>query len=524
MIDRDKLLALESATGKLITEFRLPPIDGIEIMEFGHIMVSGDYLVATIDPQIFDDGEIGRENWNATSSNILVVLNRHDGNLIWTKKAEMGFRHNAITAGNGRLYLVDGLSDGAIDLLKRRGHEPEMTMSVIAVNIGSGETIWEKKEGVFGTWLGYYEDKDILIQAGRHGGLVNLDDEPRNPMIAHCGETGEVLWEYNNDYNGPLGLHPDMIIMSPNTRTLGGQAIEPLTGNIFQTEHPITGTKYDWSYQRYYGCGLINASRHLITFRSGTAGYADLLNFGGTGNFGGFRSGCTNNLVVADGILNAADYTRTCTCAYPLQTSVGLVHMPDAGVEMWTLNRLERGEATIQSLGINFGAQGNRWEDGVLWLEYPKVYAAGPDLPIKIESSSLEWFRHHATWIEKRDEQYDWVASYGVKGITSISVDLVPEGSQDEKSYTVALYFAEPEELSAGDRVFDVSLQGEKVLENFDIVRESGGSKRVLKKMFHGVKVDNILNIGFSNIINSAVISGVEIVSDGQPASFSESY
>ena len=43
----------------------------------------------------------------------------------------------------------------------------------------------------------------------------------------------------------------------------------------------------------------------MLTFRSGAAGYYDLLNDGGTGNFGGFKSGCTSNLVVANGVLNA---------------------------------------------------------------------------------------------------------------------------------------------------------------------------------------------------------------------------
>ena len=37
----------------------------------------------------------------------------------------------------------------------------------------------------------------------------------------------------------------------------------------------------------------------------------DLLTEAGTGNLGGFRSGCTSHLVVAVGVLNAPDSTRT---------------------------------------------------------------------------------------------------------------------------------------------------------------------------------------------------------------------
>ena len=41
--------------------------------------------------------------------------------------------------------------------------------------------------------------------------------------------------------------------------------------------------------------------------------------------------------------------------------------------------------------------------------------------------------------------------------------------------YTVRLVFAEPEHLQAGDRMFDVKLQGKQVLAAFDICREAGG-------------------------------------------------
>ena len=298
----------------------------------------------------------------------------------------------------------------------------------------------------------------------------------------------------------------------------GEPALNPYTGDYILREHPLTGEEYNWNWHKYYGCGTMNSSKYLIMFRSGTAGYTDLLNFGGTGNLGGFRAGCTNSMVAADGVLNAPDYTRTCTCSYPLQTSVGMVHMPQAGIEMWTLNRLGMGSGPLRSLGINFAGQGNRREDGVLWLEYPKVYAAGPDMPVKIESNSHEWFRNHATWIENGDEKYNWVASYGAKGITSISADLVPEGSHGEKFYNVTLYFAEPEDLAVGERVFDVYMQGEKVIENFDIVKETGGFRRVLRKEFSGIKVDSALRIDFTNGTMAPVISGVEIVMDEDTA------
>ncbi len=72
------------------------------------------------------------------------------------------------------------------------------------------------------------------------------------------------------------------------------------------------------------------------------------------GNFGGFKSGCSINLVAADDVLNAPDYTRTCICSYQNQTSLALVHMPD--VEIWSFDTITWDGAPIKQVGINFGA------------------------------------------------------------------------------------------------------------------------------------------------------------------------
>ena len=511
VITGDRILSLDASTGEVSGEFGLPVIPGIETNEFGHIMVSGDYIIATADPQVFDEGLPGKENnWNATSSSTLLVMDRHSGKLAWYKRAQKGFRHNAIAAKPGRLFVVDGLSEGVMEILMRRGLTEEMNSELMALDISTGDIIWSLDDNVFGTWLGLYEDKNILLQGGRFGQRRPLADEPNERLTAHNSLTGEILWDINVKYSGPLGLHPEMIISGRP----GEPAFDPYTGEFILKDHPLTGEEYRWDWHKYYGCGTMNTSRYLIMFRSGTAGYTDLKDFGGTSNLGGFRAGCTNNMVAADGLMNAPDYTRTCTCSYPLQTSVGLIHMPDAGIEMWTLNRLEKGNKPIRTLGINFGGQGNRREDGVLWLEYPKVYAAGPEIQVKTDPAEPEWFRNHATWIENSNEKYDWVASYGARGLNSVSVELVPDGTNVEKYYNLTLYFTEPDNYIAGGRIFDVYVQGEKVIENLDISKEAGGPARILRKEIKGVKVDRELLIEFSGSEHEAVISGIEIVID----------
>src|SRR5262249_18791578 len=147
------------------------------------------------------------------------------------------------------------------------------------------------------------------------------------------------------------------------------------------------------------GCNTPAASEHLMTFRSGAAGYCDLSGDCGTGNFGGIRSGCTNNLVVAGGVISAPDYTRTCTCSYQNQTSLALVPMSEA--EMWTSFGKRQGQGPVRRLGLNFGAPGDRKaDDGTLWLEYPSVGGASPTVRVKMSVQPLEYFRHHSSRIQ----------------------------------------------------------------------------------------------------------------------------
>ncbi|MCK9265276.1 PQQ-binding-like beta-propeller repeat protein [bacterium] len=513
VIDKEKILLLDPDTGKTKKEFRLPFVERMNRYEWGHILVWEDLLVATVDPQYFDDalaGDIG--NWNATSSTMLLVMNRYNGKVLWAKKADkIGFRHNAIIAGNGKLFVVDGLSSRLVDNIRRRGFEGQTESMLISFDIRTGKEIWKNEKDIFGTWLSYYDDRDILIQGGRHGQRGVPVDEPSNKMIAFKGETGEELWEQKYRYSGPVSLHEKMIVPGRP----GEKVVDPVTGGFFQVDNPFTGDKYDWSYFRTYGCGTMNSSKYFVMFRSGAAGFNDLYNFGGTGNFGGFKASCTNNLVAADGVFNAPDVTRTCTCAYQLQTSLAMVHNP--ATEMWTHNhRLTVGTGFIKSLGINFGAPGNRRENGVLWVEYPKVYPSGPDVGVELQTNNPEWFRNHASWIKNPQDGYAWVASYGIKGIENVNVNLAPGGKTT--LYDVVLYFAEPEEIGVGKRVFDVYVQGEKTLRDFDVVKQAGGERRVVTVQLKNVIVKDVLEISFKTVNSSLppIISGIEIVASAQ--------
>ncbi len=519
---------LDPATGRRTAEFRLPPAPGsAEPPVWGYLNVAGDYLVggaeplnelgpllmakdpkegddpdpATVDPLVLKAlAALRGSNDNLSSSRRLVVMDRHTGAVLWTARARAGFRHNAVCAGGGRLYAIDRLSGPQVARMKRRGETPEVAPRLAAFDIRTGRELWSSEEEVFGTWLSYSEKRDVLLESGRKAGDT-LNDEPKG-MRARRGATGEVLWK--EDLLGPPLIRGDDVLMV-------GKGCDLLTGKPKLREHPLTGEPVEWTWMRTYGCNTPAASEHLLTFRSGAAGYFDLAGDSGTGNFGGFRSSCTNNLVVAGGVLTAPDYTRTCTCSYQNQTSLALVPVP--GAEMWTYFGSDEVKGRARRVGINLGAPGDRRApDGTLWVEFPSVAGKSPKIPVVLRPEKPDLFRRHESRVNGGG--LAWVAASGARGLESLSVTLAA-GAKDEKTYTVRLHFAEPDGLGPGERVFGVWLQGRPALRDFDIAREAGGPDRALVREFRGVRVRDVLDVGFDAVRGQSLLCGVEVAPEG---------
>lgn len=79
-------------------------------------------------------------------------------------------------------------------------------------------------------------------------------------------------------------------------------------------------------------------------------------------------------------------------------------------------------------------------------------------------------------------------------------------------SYTVRLDFAELYFNSAGSREFDVSINGQQVLTNFDIFATAGGMDKAIAESFTATaNSSGQIVIGFTSVINNAKVSGIEI-------------
>ena len=70
-----------------------------------------------------------------------------------------------------------------------------------------------------------------------------------------------------------------------------------------------------------------------MTVRASSASYTDV-DTNKRYHLRNLRSGCSNSLIPADGLVNSPNYSYGCTCNYAIQTSFAMVHMPE--VEAWS--------------------------------------------------------------------------------------------------------------------------------------------------------------------------------------------
>ncbi|MCR9293006.1 MAG: PQQ-binding-like beta-propeller repeat protein [bacterium] len=505
LLEGGKCRVLDPATGKDLDAIELPVGEDGQTPEWGYIGVYEDLLLGGLGfanyrarhgLEFAEDSQLSRsragfgsKSFDRAASRALVAFDRHSGKLLWQVDANHSFWHNGIVAGKGLVYLLDKNPTVIEEAMRRRGLSMPDSYRILAVDAATGDTRWEVREGIFGSWLGYSEQFDLLLQAGAQAS-DRLYAEVGQGMRVYRGQDGQLQWTRDElQYAGPCILHNDLILTNTNSYAESAGAFFLKTGEQKMVKNPLTGSIQPWKMTRAYGCNNIIASENLLTFRSGAAGYYDLQADSGTGNLGGFKSGCTSNLVVANGVLNAPDYTRTCSCSYQNQTSLALVHMPD--MELWSVHSLantaEPGEE-IRSMGINFGAPGDRRdEQGVLWLEYPPIAGTSPQINIDLNEDA-SFFQRHSLAVKQTEaalgadaeSDYAWVFASGIENARELRIQLKIGNAYD---VSTGLPVSHPEDDAEENSAGEVSLSSS------DLELTEDGGEQVVGLRFASVQL-----------------------------------
>jgi hypothetical protein len=508
LIEGNKCKLIDINTGETARVFSTNDDDS---QKLGYIGVYKDFLIlgnnfADFPEMQKDSIEIKKEkfaDYNLTASKELLVLNRFTGEKLWNIEANFGFIHNSVIAGDGMIFCLDKLPQYLETKLRRRGEPIPSGSRLLYLDANSGRIIREEIRDVFGTWLGFSEEHKLLLQATRPSRDM-LNGEAGNRMIAYNIQTKQKIWDKEIRYSNPPIIHNDKIYTE-------GEGFHLLTGEPLTEKDPITGEDLKWSFKREYGCGIVAASEHLLTFRSASAGFINLDANDGTGSLGGWKASCSTNLIAADGVLNSPDYTRTCQCAYQNQTSLALINMP--WMAYWTNSNYKWNGKPIQQLGLNLNAPGDRSADNeVLWFEFPFVAGTPPGIPVKIDTSDYKEIRKEP--MNVTSENTPWVSSSALCGIKSIEITLSKEQTVSETIYTVNLYFAELEDKKPGERIFDIAIQDKNVTDKLDIVAEAGKCDAEIVKSFTGIKAGETMKIDLIPVSGNTIISGIEIIQE----------
>ncbi len=442
-------------------------------------------------------------DYDLTASKELIVMDRFTGKKLWSKTANHGFIHNSVIAGDGILFCLDKLPQYLETKLRRRGESLPEGTRLLYMDIRTGDKVFEETEDIFGTWLGYSSEYKLLLQATRPSRDM-LNGEEGRRMIAYDVITRNKIWDKEIKYGNPPIIHNDKIYTNINGFHL-------LTGEPLVETDPVTGEELEWTYKREYGCGYVTASEYLLTFRSASAGFINLEAFEGTGSLGGWKPGCSANLIVADGVLNSPDYTRTCQCAYQNQTSLALINMP--WMSYWTNSNYTWDGKQIKQLGLNFNAPGDRSSDNnILWFEFPYVAGIPPGITVNLDTVDLIKIRKEPFSVIS--ENTPWVSASAMVGIRSFEIILSEDNQVPESSYTVKLYFSELEDKKPGERVFDIKIQNQIVTNDLDIAREAGKTDKELIRTYYGVRAGKSIKVELLPETGNTLICGIELVQE----------
>ncbi|HKK64077.1 MAG TPA: glycoside hydrolase family 2 TIM barrel-domain containing protein [Bacteroidales bacterium] len=154
----------------------------------------------------------------------------------------------------------------------------------------------------------------------------------------------------------------------------------------------------------------------------------------------------------------------------------------------------------IEEIAINAGFNCEFLdESGTLWLPDQK-YTEGHYGRIDGQTEMIK-----KDLILKGIDDMEPVYNYYIKGLSEYRLD-IPDGT-----YKVTLLFADGEAQAPGERIFDVSINGKTVLEDFDMVAQNGFGHGLEATFETNVNNSKGLHIGFQAVKGNPLLSGVLI-------------
>lgn len=300
----------DPATGRPLREFHYEVESGRPTYVTG-LRVEGDVIVIGAAAEKLPAIRLGL--WDCTA---LVVLDRKSGQMLWRRAAKDRFHNHAMAVADGTVFAIDSRSMFKPDADKSAGKPQQLPSTILALDARSGKTRWSattmnrySPQGPDATvsirnsddWLGYCQELRILL-TGKGNQTYGFDVRD-----------GKELWHQT------IAGSP-MILCGEKFLTQRGQPFDVRTGQSLGPALKFTRG----------GCNYAVANSYLLMLRDRSVSYIDLSS-GEKQDLFAIRSGCSNCLIAADGLLNVPNFAVGCVCNYPIQTSFALVPVPADG-------------------------------------------------------------------------------------------------------------------------------------------------------------------------------------------------
>jgi hypothetical protein len=148
-------------------------------------------------------------------------------------------------------------------------------------------------------WLAYSAALDLVL-AGK-----------TQAARAVRARDGQDVW------SGPVGPQP-LVLRGTTFMSQAGNIYDTATGKLVASDLRLSRG----------GCNYCVANEYLLLMRDRSASYIDLqMRF--KQELYAVRSGCSNSLIAADGVLSVPNFAVGCVCNYPIQACFALLHMPE---------------------------------------------------------------------------------------------------------------------------------------------------------------------------------------------------
>jgi outer membrane protein assembly factor BamB len=371
---------------------------------------------------------------------------------------------------------------------------------LIAVDAETGKALWKKPvdvTGCGGDRMGIAYQDGVLAVFGH----FSNHDRPAfekglltwRRISAFDAANGDALWSRPLNYLRRPLIVGNAIIIEP-------RACDLRTGEIQMRNHPISGEPEPWEFYRPgHCCSITSAAPNYLFYRSYNNAFYDLAGDGGVRYYGAIRTGCWLNFIPAGGLLLIPESSSGCTCSFPLRCSIVLKQKEPRKERDWAVFIANNPITPAKHFAINLGAPGDtRDRDGNLWLAYPRpiaTYGVQFDLKETMQTGG-GFFRRDFRNVEIAGTNDPWLFASGCLGMTQCVIPLIDAANDRARGlYTVRFGFHAPAGDRPGQRVFDMKIQDQLVIENFDICAEAGSQNRSVVKEFNGIPVHDQLKI-----------------------------